>query len=206
MRPLHVTSTARQLSITLCCRRVYWKAAHLRNHDPARSPLSFTPWDKPDASDNLLVCFGALALSQVTGNLPDVGTLIYGEDHHRKTVKIGDHIAQTQQAINAIDATCYGPEPPTLVLNRHCAVCDFQAKCRSLAIERDDLSLLSAITAKERAKSNAKGFFTITQLSYGYRPRSGTCRQQRPMPCGLPRTASASCCGCGARTLDDPAL
>jgi hypothetical protein len=62
-------------------------------------PVSFTPWDKPDASDNLLVCFGALALSQVTGNLADVGTLIYGEEHRRKEhrrkkVKIGDHIAR----------------------------------------------------------------------------------------------------------------
>jgi predicted RecB family nuclease len=146
-------------------------------------PVSFTPWDKPDASDNLLVCFGALALSQVTGNLADVGTLIYGEEHRRKEhrrkkVKIGDHIAQTQQAINAIDATCYGREPPTLVLNRHCAVCDFQARCRCLAIERDDLSLLSAMTAKERSKSNAKGVFTITQLSYGYRPR----RRKRTRP------------------------
>src|SRR5215471_8425032 len=134
-------------------------------------PLSFTPWDKPDASDNLLICFGALALSQVTGKLPDFGKLIYGEEHRRKNVKIGDHIGPTQQAIHAIHATCYGPEPPTLVLNRHCAVCDFQARCRRLAIERDDLSLLSAMTAKERAKSNAKGVFTITQLSYGYRPR-----------------------------------
>jgi predicted RecB family nuclease len=141
-------------------------------------PVSFTPWDKPDASDNLLVCFGALALSQVTGNLADVGTLIYGEEHRRKKVKIGDHIAQTQQAINAIDATCYGREPPTLVLNRHCAVCDFQARCRCLAIELDDLSLLSAMTAKERSKSNAKGVFTITQLSYGYRPR----RRKRTRP------------------------
>jgi predicted RecB family nuclease len=40
-----------------------------------------------------------------------------------------------------------------------------------LAVERDDLSLLNAMTGKERAKCNAKGIFTITQLSYGYRPR-----------------------------------
>ncbi len=141
-------------------------------------PVSLSPWNKPDSSDNLLVCFGALALSQVTGNLAEVGTLIYGEEHRRKTVKIGDQIAQTQQAIGAIEATCYGREPPPLVLNRHCAVCDFQARCRHLAIERDDLSLLSAMTSKERAKSNAKGVFTITQLSYGYRPR----RRKRTRP------------------------
>jgi hypothetical protein len=69
-------------------------------------PVSLTPWDKPEASDNLLVCFGALALSKVTGNLAKVGTLIYGEEHRQKTAKIGDHIAQPQQAIDAIEATC----------------------------------------------------------------------------------------------------
>ena len=64
------------------------------------------------------------------------------------------------------------------MLNRHCAVCDFQPRCRGIAIERDDLSLLTAMTIKERAKCNAKGLFTITQLSYGYRPR----RRKRTKP------------------------
>ncbi len=117
------------------------------------------------------MCFGALALSQVTGILADTGTVIYGEGHRRKTVKIGDHAARTRQTIDAIVATCNSREPPPLVLNRHCAVCDFQQRCRGLAIERDNLSLLSAMTGKERAKFHAKGIFSITQLSYGYRPR-----------------------------------
>ena len=131
----------------------------------------FSPWDKPDVSDSLLVCFGALALSQVTGILADTGTVIYGEGHRRKTVKIGDHTVRTRQIIDAIVATCNSREPPPLVLNRHCAVCDFQQRCRGLAIERDNLSLLSAMTSKERAKFHSKGIFSITQLSYGYRPR-----------------------------------
>jgi predicted RecB family nuclease len=45
-------------------------------------------------------------------------------------------------------------------------------------MERDDLSLLSAMADKERAKWNAKGISTITQLSYGYRPR----RRKRTRP------------------------
>ena len=134
-------------------------------------PVLFLPWDKPDVSDSLLVCFGALALSQVTGMLPDTGTLIYGDGYRQKTVKIGEHVARTRQIIDAIGATCQRSGPPPLVLNRHCAVCDFQPRCRGLAIERDDLSLLTAMTGKERAKCNAKGISTITQLSYGYRPR-----------------------------------
>ena len=150
-------------------------------------PVLLLPWDKPDVSDSLLVCFGALALSQATGILADTGTLIYGEGHRRKTVKIGDHAARTRQIIDAIGATCHSREPPPLVLNRHCAVCDFQPRCRGLAVERDDLSLLSAMTGKERAKCNAKGIFTITQLSYGYRPR----RRKRNRPDAESSTKSA---------------
>jgi len=41
------------------------------------------------------------------------------------------------------------------------------------------LSLLDAMTVKERAKYNAKGIFTIAQLSYGYRPRRRK-RAKRP--------------------------
>jgi hypothetical protein len=141
-------------------------------------PVRLLPWEKPDLSDSLLVCFGALALSQATGILADTGTLIYGDGYRRRTVKIGNHVARARQIIDAIGAACRDRKPPLLVLNRHCAVCDFQSRCRGVAIERDDLSLLTAMTGKERAKCNAKGIFTITQLSYGYRPR----RRKRTRP------------------------
>ena len=102
-------------------------------------------------------------------------------------MRIGDHVARTRQIIDAIGATCCSREPPPLILNRHCAICDFQPRCRGLAIERDDLSLLTAMTGKERAKCNAKGIFTITQLSYGYRPR----RRKRTRPDAEGSTKSA---------------
>jgi predicted RecB family nuclease len=149
------------------------KARQRQNLSPSDTfvPILFVPWDKPGLSDRLVVCLVALALSQTTGILPETGTVIYGEGHHRKTVKIKDHADRTLHTIDALEGTCRAPGPPPLVLNKHCAVCDFQPRCRGLAVERDDLSLLSAMTGKERAKCNAKGIFSITQLSYGYRPR-----------------------------------
>lgn len=64
------------------------------------------------------------------------------------------------------------PAPaPDLVLNRHCAECEFQARCRKIAVEKDDLSLLANMSAKERQKLRSKGIFTVTQLSYTFRPR-----------------------------------
>ena len=134
-------------------------------------PILFVPWDKTDLSDSELICFGALALAQRIGTVSALGTIIYGDAYRRKTVKIEKYVKRTLQIIDAIRAFRSAHNVPTLVLNRHCAVCDFQQRCRRIATERDDLSLLTAMTDKERAKCAAKGIFTITQLSYGYRPR-----------------------------------
>ena len=111
-------------------------------------PVLYLPWDKPTLSDSLLVCFGALAVLQTTGTLPDTGTLIRGDGFRQKTVRIENHVARTRQIVDAIRASCQGSKPPPLVLNRHCPVCDFQPRCRGLANERDDLSLLAAMTGK----------------------------------------------------------
>jgi predicted RecB family nuclease len=134
-------------------------------------PILFSPWDRPLASDSLLLCFGALALSQATEKLADTGILIYSDSHRRRSVKINDYVGRTRQVIDTIWDTSRSQEPPPSVLNRHCVVCDFQRRCREIAINRDDLSLLTAMTLKERAKFSTKGISTITQLSYGYRPR-----------------------------------
>jgi predicted RecB family nuclease len=66
--------------------------------------------------------------------------------------------------------------PPPLVLNKHCPQCEFQARCRQTAIEKDDLSLISNIGETECKKQNDKGIFTVMQLSYTFRPR------RRPAP------------------------
>ena len=123
-------------------------------------------------SDDLLVCFSALAIEQSTGSdIPPIGKVIYGETYRSKTVQTAAILQKTQQAINAIISARKEEKPPPLILNNHCPVCDFQSRCRKIAIERDDLSLLGAMTAKERAKCEEKGISSITQLSYGYRPR-----------------------------------
>ena len=63
------------------------------------------------------------------------------------------------------------PPPPDLVLNRHCGECEFRDRCRKLAQEKDDLSLLGGMNAKERQELRSRGIFTVTQLSYTFRPR-----------------------------------
>ena len=69
------------------------------------------------------------------------------------------------------------PEP---ILNNHCPACQFQQRCRARAAAIDHLSLLRGMGEKEIAKLGRRGIFTITQLSYTYRPRR-TGKDQRPI-------------------------
>ena len=61
--------------------------------------------------------------------------------------------------------------PPPLLLNDHCQICEFQQRCRKQAIDESNLSLLKGMTVNEIAKYNARGLFTVTQLSYTFRSR-----------------------------------
>ena len=78
---------------------------------------------------------------------------------------------EVRKRLEKIAALLSSPSPPDLVLNRHCGECEFQARCRQKAMEKDDLSLLAGMSEKERKKLHSKGIFTVTQLSYTFRPR-----------------------------------
>lgn len=141
-------------------------------------PVLFSPWEKPTLSDSLLVCFGALSLSQTTRTQMEAGILVYGDKLRRRTVRISDYAARFNRILRQMGTLLLSDRDPPLVLNAHCSVCDFRSKCRGVAIERDDLTLLSGMTTKDRSKALAKGILTISQLSYGYRPR----RRRRTKP------------------------
>jgi hypothetical protein len=100
-------------------------------------------------------------------------------------MKTADHLPKTPQIIEAIISAGVAGEP-ALVLNKHCRACDFQTRCHGLAVEQENLSLLRAMTTKERLKCGEKGVSTITQLSYGYRPRRKRRLKQKAPPRMLP--------------------
>jgi predicted RecB family nuclease len=135
-------------------------------------PVLYSAWNKIDESDRLTVCFGALAVAQATGaGLPRTGQIIFGDIGRTKRVNVPELVEKTKRTIERITSECQSDELRPVVLNKHCLICDFQARCRGIAVNREDLSLLGTMTEKERAKSIEKGITTITQLSYGYRPR-----------------------------------
>jgi len=139
-------------------------------------PIRFVFTNKLSKDDKLLLALDAFTLSQSLGREVSIGKIVYGDDHTTMKVKTSAMTSEVRKRLERIATLLSNPAPPDLVLNPHCPECEFQARCRQKAEEKDDLSLLANMSAKERKKFHTKGIFTVTQLSYTFRARR---RQKR---------------------------
>ena len=134
-------------------------------------PIRFTFANKITKWDKLILAFDSLVLSEAFRQEVVRGKIVYGDDYSRSKVKIPLLTREVRKLIGKIATMLSNSAPPEIVLIRHCQDCDYHTQCRQKAIGKDDLSLLASMTEKERRKFNSKGIFTITQLSYTFRPR-----------------------------------
>jgi predicted RecB family nuclease len=134
-------------------------------------PTRFVFTNKLGKDEKLLLAFDAFVLSEILGRGIGLGKIIHGDDHSTLKVKTSSLAGEVRKRLDKVATLLSSPAPPDLVLNRHCVECEFQSRCRKITIEKDDLSLLSTMSEKERQKLRAKGIFTVTQLSYTFRPR-----------------------------------
>ena len=119
-------------------------------------------------------------LSELLGREVGLGKIIHGDDRATLKVNTGALVSEVRRLTEKIGTLLSSNSPPELILNRHCPECEFQNQCRQKAIEKDDLSLLSGITEDERNRHRSKGIFTVTQLSYTFRPRRTPKRAKNP--------------------------
>jgi len=134
-------------------------------------PIRFVSSEKITKHDKLLLAFDALVLFTASDKMPQFGKIIHGSKQRSIKVKLAGLMKTTQSIVERIAAQGENNTPPPLILNKHCTECEFQTGCRQIAIEKDELSLLSGMTEKERKKQHDKGIFSVTQLSYTFRPR-----------------------------------
>jgi predicted RecB family nuclease len=133
-------------------------------------PIRFVPSEKIAKRDKLLLAFDALVISIASGEMPPFGRIIHGND--QRNVRIGlSQLMKSAQAIVQDIKKQVSTQAPELRLNKHCGECEFQQQCHAIAVDRDDLSLLSRMTEKEKDQQRAKGILSVTQLSYTFRPR-----------------------------------
>ena len=134
-------------------------------------PVRFIRASKVTIEDKLLVGFDSLVLARMTGHEIPFGRIIYGSEYSSVKVKIPPLARYVRRRIEQIKQCLSAANLPGAALSRRCADCEYQVGCRKEAIQKDDLSLLASMTEKERKKFNGKGIFTVTQLSYTFRPR-----------------------------------
>lgn len=134
-------------------------------------PIRFVPREKITSHDKLLLAFDALVISAASGRQPAFGKIIHGNEQKTVKVQLADLVKTAKAIVGKISAQRANASAPPLILNKHCAECEFKPRCRQIAVEKDELSLLSGLNEKERKKQHSKGIFTVTQLSYTYRPR-----------------------------------
>ena len=68
-----------------------------------------------------------------------------------------------------------------MILNSHCPSCEYRNRCRSEAINRDDLSLLRGMSEKEILAQRKRGINTVTQFACTFRPKSIGQTRSKPL-------------------------
>jgi predicted RecB family nuclease len=168
---LAVDFTARSENLRCSCHAVERIPSAGQGRAAQFVPIRFVFSNKITRHDKLLLAFDGLVISEVFGGEVTLGKIVLGDDHVTLRVKVPALKNELAKLTDRIDVLITSASPPDLVLNRHCAECEFQTRCRQKAVEKDDLNLLSSMTERERTDFNSKGIFTVTQLSFTFRPR-----------------------------------
>ncbi|MBP7052152.1 MAG: TM0106 family RecB-like putative nuclease [Phycisphaerae bacterium] len=125
-----------------------------------------------DEHMNTLYVIGYV-LKQIQRTPPARG-LIITEDGVRHAVRLDAPYTSVESVVATLRGWTSSNSPPTepgALLNGHCPYCVFRVECEECARQADDLTLLDRMTPKLLRRYHRKGIFTITQLSYLFRPR-----------------------------------
>ena len=89
-------------------------------------PIRFIFTNKLSKDDRLLLAFDAFILSQSLGRTINFGKIIHGDKHAASKMKIARLVSEARKRIDKIAVLLANSTPPELILNRHCAACEFQ--------------------------------------------------------------------------------
>ena len=120
----------------------------------------------------LRLAFAGYVIGQTTRYRPSIG-LIVPFAGSPKRIRLEPLFSKIRLIINDLRGLIGKPasKSPPLCLNKHCQLCQFCDHCTKEAEQNDSLSLLERMTPKLMRRYHKKGIFTVTQLSYLYKPR-----------------------------------
>ncbi len=111
-------------------------------------------------------------IGQLYHRKPSTGIIVLGQDKIHKA-KLEASYATVNRIISTLQTWVTGTttEEPQVILNDHCPSCQYRHQCITAAEKANSLTLLDRMTPKLIRRFQKKGIFTVTQLSYLYRPR-----------------------------------
>ena len=137
-----------------------------------REPHLVIGTETPSPLDKARLAFAGYALGQESRHRSSFGVIVpFTGDPKR--VKLDPLYSGISKAVDRLREWTrqLPPDPPACVMGKQCQTCEFRDHCRAEAEKADSLYLLDKMTPKVAAKYQKKGIFTLTQLSYVYRPR-----------------------------------
>jgi len=135
------------------------------------TPVLYLPYEKISQHDKLRLAFHATSLRRAGAVVAEWGIVVHGSSYRQRRIKLVGLLDRIQRDFEEIAAIADGNCAPTLSLNSHCNVCEFQQNCRKDAERAGDLSLLRALTEQQIGTYRKRGILSITQLSFTYRRR-----------------------------------
>jgi predicted RecB family nuclease len=156
---------------------LYRRVAKLSTQEKAiYEPVIFTSSNSVRDDDRIELGFSGTVLSKIQGTQTQRGMVIFS-DAREVAVRLSEKIGNLLPTIRIMEEWSNArPDPPSVVLNKHCSICEFQHVCRPIAEMEDSISQLGRISEKELARFEKKGIFTVKQLSYLFRPRKRNLR------------------------------
>jgi predicted RecB family nuclease len=134
-------------------------------------PIRFAANNRLSAADKTMAAFEAMALAKTLGTKTGTAKIVHGDKQTMFSVNAPALSRVVHRMVSLVASLLSAATPPDTVVNRHCPECGFHDRCRKDSVNKDDLSLLSNLTGKERTRYRSKGIFTVSQLAYTFRPR-----------------------------------
>ena len=89
-------------------------------------PIRFVPAEKPGKHEKLQLAFDALVMSMAFGKMPPFGRIIHGVECKTAKIDLSELIKSARVIVESIFSQLSSETPPELILNQHCAACEFQ--------------------------------------------------------------------------------
>jgi predicted RecB family nuclease len=144
----------------------------IRRGDNSYEPTLVTGSHKVTSDEQLTLAYVGHVIDHLYHRKPSVGTIVLEQNKTQK-VKLEATYNTITKIIPAVQPWVIGTsdQEPVVMLNEHCPSCQFRHKCIAAAEQADSLTLLDRMTPKLVRRFQRKGIFSITQLSYLFRPR-----------------------------------